>query len=42
MRALNLVGYYATHPGSLIRRLYSTLRFGFNNLYTTIVWQAPS
>ena len=38
----NLIGYYLANPGSLMRRLYSTLRFGFNNLYTTIAWKAPS
>lgn len=32
----NLIGYYCTHPGSLIKRLYSTLRFGFTNRYLVL------
>ena len=31
--------YYATHPGVALRRLASTVRFGFVNCYITIVWQ---
>jgi SAM-dependent methyltransferase len=37
----NLPSYYLSHPGSLVRRIWSTLRYGFTNRYTTIVWQAP-
>lgn len=32
----NLIGYYSTHPGSLIKRIYSTLRFGFTNRYLVV------
>lgn len=34
----NLVAYYATHPAALARRIAVTLRHGFNNHYSTIVW----
>jgi SAM-dependent methyltransferase len=37
-----LVAWYATHPGSLARRLWSTLRFGLSNRYLTVAWQAPA
>ena len=36
-----LVGYYASHPGALLRRLGATLRFGFNNRHLTIAWTSP-
>lgn len=32
--------YYARHPGSLLRRIYATLRHGFVNHYITVVWTA--
>ena len=31
--------YYAMHPGAALRRLASTVRFGFVNCYITIAWQ---
>ena len=37
----NLPTYYMNHPGSFARRIWSTLRYGFTNRYSTIVWQAP-
>ena len=36
----NLPVYYLAHPGSLGRRIWSTLRHGFANHYITIVWQS--
>lgn len=38
----NLPRYYATHPGALLRRLWSTLRHGFTNRYLTIAWRRPA
>ena len=35
----SLPAYYATHPGALVRRLVSTLRFGFTNRYLTLVFE---
>ena len=37
---LNLPGYYAKHPGALLRRIVSTLRHGLANHYLTLAWQA--
>ena len=37
----NMPAYYVSHPGSLFRRVWSTLRYGFTNRYVTVVWQAP-
>jgi 2-polyprenyl-3-methyl-5-hydroxy-6-metoxy-1,4-benzoquinol methylase len=37
----NLASYYLAHPWALLRRLWSTLRFGFTNRYLTVVWQKP-
>ena len=37
----NLPRWYMQHPGSLIRRIGSTLRHGFKNRYLTVVWQRP-
>lgn len=37
-----LLRYYATHPGAALRRLASTVRFGFVNCYITIAWQRCS
>ena len=34
-----LLRYYATKPGAALRRLASTVRFGFVNCYITIAWQ---
>jgi SAM-dependent methyltransferase len=36
----NLPSYYLSHPGSLMRRIFSTFRYGFTNHYITIAWQA--
>lgn len=35
----NLPGYYARHPGALLRRLVCTLRFGLSPRYLTVAWQ---
>ena len=37
----NLPLYYLTHPGSLVRRLGATLRYGFTNHYLTVTWRVP-
>jgi SAM-dependent methyltransferase len=34
----NLPLYYLRHPGSLLRRLGATLRYGFKNRYLTVAW----
>ncbi|MEA3004438.1 MAG: hypothetical protein QOH81_3226 [Sphingomonadales bacterium] len=34
-----LIGYYATHPGAALTRLYSTVVDGFCNKYLTSVWR---
>ena len=36
----NLPLYYLRNPGSMARRVASTLRFGFANHYITIAWRA--
>jgi SAM-dependent methyltransferase len=38
----NLPVYYLRHPSSLAKRLWTTLRHGFNNHYLTIAWRASS
>ena len=38
----NLPAYYLRHPGSLVRRIASTVRHGFKNRYLTIALQAPA
>jgi SAM-dependent methyltransferase len=38
----DLPRYYLSHPDALLRRLVSTLRYGFSNRYITIVWQNPA
>ena len=38
----NLPVYYLQHPGALARRVYSTLRHGFKNVYLTVAWRARS
>jgi SAM-dependent methyltransferase len=38
----NLPAWYLRHPGSLLRRIGSTLRHGFVNRYLTISWRKPS
>ncbi len=35
----HLILYYINHPWALVKRLRSTLRYGFTNRYLTIVWQ---
>lgn len=35
----NLASYYARHPHALLRRLWSTLRYGFSNNYLTVAWK---
>lgn len=35
----NLSLFYVTHPGSLMRRILATVRYGFANHYITIAWQ---
>ena len=35
-----LLAWYARHPGSLVRRVRSTLRHGLANHYLTLVWRA--
>ncbi len=37
----NLLGYYATHPAAAVTRVLATLRHGFVNQYTTMVWAKP-
>ena len=37
----NLVKYYCHHPVSFLRRILSTLRYGFSNRYITIAWEKP-
>jgi len=34
-----LPAYYCRHPAALVRRIGSTLRFGFANHYLTLAWQ---
>jgi 2-polyprenyl-3-methyl-5-hydroxy-6-metoxy-1,4-benzoquinol methylase len=35
----NLMSYYFKHPMAGVKRLWSTLRYGFTNRYLTIAWQ---
>ncbi len=35
----NLLAYYAGHPGALARRLWATVRYGFENRYLTVAWR---
>jgi len=37
----NLPLYYLTHPGGFFRRIFATLRYGFQNRYLTVAWQPP-
>lgn len=37
----SLPHYYLAHPGSLVRRILATLRFGFSNRYLTVAWRMP-
>ena len=32
----NILGWYINHPGSLMKRIWSTLLFGFSNRYVTV------
>ena len=34
-----LVGYYARHPGALLRRIGATLQHGMSNHYATLAWR---
>lgn len=38
----NILGYYARHPGSLVRRVGATVRYGFCNRYLTLVAEKPA
>ena len=38
-RRPNLLEWYARHPGALVDRVRSTLRYGFANHYLTLVWR---
>ena len=35
----NLIGYYVSHPGALLKRVATTLRHGLANHYLTIAWK---
>lgn len=35
----NLLNYYFKKPLALVKRLWSTIRYGFTNRYLTVVWQ---
>lgn len=35
----NLFTYYLSNPNAFFKRLYSTVRYGFTNRYTTMVWE---
>ena len=35
----NLPSHYLRHPGALVKRIGSTLRYGFANRYLTIAWK---
>ena len=35
----NLVAWYARHPGAVVRRAWSTLRFGLTNRYLVLAWR---
>lgn len=37
----NLLSWYFHHPGGLVRRVASTLRYGFVNRYLTVAWRLP-
>ena len=37
----DLPGYYARHPGALLRRIGATLRYGFSNRYLTVAAIRP-
>ena len=39
-RRSGLPAYYVRHPRALARRLWSTLRHGFNNRYLSVAWRA--
>jgi SAM-dependent methyltransferase len=36
-----LVSYYVGNPGTLLARVWTTLRYGFENRYLTIAWEKP-
>jgi len=37
----HLPAYYLRHPGSLLKRVASTLRYGLANHYITVAWRLP-
>ena len=37
----NLPAWYLRHPSALLRRVISTLRYGFVNRYLTVAWRLP-
>jgi cyclopropane fatty-acyl-phospholipid synthase-like methyltransferase len=37
----NLPGYYFKNPRALLRRVWTSLRYGFSNAYITIAWRSP-
>jgi hypothetical protein len=37
----NLLGWYARHPASLMRRVGATLRHGLTIKYLTVAWRLP-
>lgn len=41
-RRRSLPAYYLAHPGAFVRRVASTLRFGFANRYLVIAWKDSS
>ena len=36
-----MVRHYARHPGSFVRRVIATVRYGFENRYITTAWERP-
>ena len=38
----NVLGYYVRHPGSFVRRIGATVRYGFCNRYLTLVAENPA
>ncbi len=37
----NLLGFYLRNPGKLLARIWSTMRYGFENRYLTVAWKKP-
>jgi SAM-dependent methyltransferase len=38
----NLAAWYLRHPGALLRRIASTLRYGISTRYLTVAWRKPA